>query len=65
MWSGGRTIYVQILMNMNYLKQGNLLRGIDIWSVAAMVVPAFIVLSFYYWSGLTVYTREGWSSDLK
>jgi hypothetical protein len=24
--------------------------------VLLMVVPAFIVFSFYYWSGLTVYT---------
>ena len=32
MWSGGRIIYVQIPMNMNYLKQGDLLRSINIWS---------------------------------
>ena len=25
-------------------------------TIRGMVVPAFIVFSFYYWSGLTVYT---------
>ena len=31
---------------------------------SGMVVPAFIVFSFYYWSGLTVYTSMSYSDDL-
>ena len=44
--------YVQILMNMNYLKQGNLLRGIDICSGAALSIRNPTIFNIIRWVAL-------------
>ena len=43
---------------VEFVKLTNRLKGIisNARYVLLMVVPAFIVFSLYYWSGLTVYT---------
>jgi hypothetical protein len=41
---------------INFQKMTRKFLRISALRVFTMVVPAFIVFSFYYWSGLTVYT---------
>ena len=54
--SGNLPKSIDLLSAIHYGEDNIIQSGLNSMKIPPMVVPVFIVFSFYYWSGLTVYT---------